>query len=109
MTTFLTMAYIVVVNPAILSSAGVPFNEVFIATVVSEVEDMLLMALCANYPIASAPGMGMIAYFVTVVTTQGISYQVVFGAVLFVGIIFLLLTFTYLRELLIASIPEPLK
>lgn len=109
MTTFLTMAYIVVVNPAILSSAGVPFNQVFIATIASAVVGTFIMALWANYPIAIAPGMGMNAYFVTVVTTQGISYQAVFGAVLFAGIIFLLLTFTTLRELLIAAIPEPLK
>lgn len=109
MTTFLTMAYIVVVNPAVLSAAGVPFNQVFIATVVSAVVGTLIMALWANYPIAIAPGMGMNAYFVTVVTTQGISYQAVFGAVLFAGIIFLLLTFTTLRELLIKAIPAPLK
>lgn len=109
MTTFLTMAYIVVVNPAILSSAGVPFNQVFIATVVSAVVGTLIMALWANYPIAIAPGMGMNAYFVSVVATQGISYQAVFGAVLFAGVIFLLLTFTSFRELLIKSIPAPLK
>lgn len=109
MTTFLTMAYIVVVNPAILSVAGVPFDQVFIATIVSAVVGTLIMALWANYPIAIAPGMGMNAYFVTVVTTQGISYQAVFGAVLFAGILFLLLTFTHLRELLIEAIPEPLK
>ena len=109
MTTFLTMAYIVVVNPAILSAAGVPFNQVFIATVVSAVVGTLIMALWANYPIAIAPGMGMNAYFVSVVATQGVTYQVVFGAVLFAGIIFLLLTFTKFRELLIKSIPAPLK
>lgn len=109
MTTFLTMAYIVVVNPAILSSAGVPFDQVFIATIVSAVVGTLIMAFWANYPIAIAPGMGMNAYFVSVVATQGISYQAVFGAVLFAGIIFLLLTFTSFRELLIKSIPAPLK
>src|SRR5690625_2431358 len=97
MTTFLTMAYIVVVNPAILSAAGVPFNQVFIATVVSAVVGTLIMALWANYPIAIAPGMGMNAYFVSVVATQGVSYQEVFGAVLLAGIIFLLLTFTNFR------------
>ena len=108
-TTFLTMAYIIVVNPAILSSAGVPFDQVFIATILSAVFGTLIMALWANYPIAIAPGMGMNAYFVTVVTTQGISYQAVFGAVLLAGLIFLLLTFTSFRELLIAAIPAPLK
>src|SRR5699024_12028775 len=109
LTMFLSVAYIFVLNSAVLSSAGVSFNQVFIATIASEVVGTLIMALWANYPIAIAPGMGMNAYFVTVVTTQGISYQAVFGAVLFAGIIFLLLTFTSLRELLIAAIPAPLK
>ena len=103
------MAYIVVVNPAVLSAAGVPFDQVFIATVVSAIVGTLIMALWANYPIAIAPGMGMNAYFVTVVATQGISYQAVFGAVLVAGVIFLLLTFTSFRELLIEAIPAPLK
>lgn len=108
-TTFLTMAYIVVVNPAILSAAGVPFDQVFIATVIAAVVGTLIMAFWANYPIAIAPGMGMNAYFVSVVATQGVSYQAVFGAVLLAGIIFLLLTFTKFRELLIESIPASLK
>lgn len=109
LTTFLTMAYIVVVNPAVLSAAGVPFDQVFIATVASAVVGTLIMALAANYPIAIAPGMGMNAYFVSVVATQGVSYQAVFGAVLLAGIIFLLLTFTSFRELIIKAIPAPLK
>lgn len=108
-TTFLTMAYIVVVNPAVLSAAGVPFDQVFMATIFAAVIGTLIMALFANYPIAIAPGMGMNAYFTSVVATQGVSYQVVFGAVLLAGILFLLLTFTKLRELLIESIPVPLK
>ena len=108
-TTFLTMAYIVVVNPAVLSAAGVPFNQVFMATIFSAVIGTLIMALFANYPIAIAPGMGMNAYFTSVVATQGVSYQVVFGAVLLAGILFILLTFTKLRESLIESIPAPLK
>ena len=108
-TTFLTMAYIVVVNPAILSSAGVPFDQVFIATVITAVIGTLIMALWANYPIAIAPGMGLNAYFVSIVKTQGVSYQVVFGAVLIAGLIFLLLTFTKLREMLIDAIPPSLK
>src|SRR5690625_3300355 len=109
LTTFLTMAYIVVVNPAILSAAGVPFDQVFIATVASAVVGTLIMALAANYPIAIAPGMGMNAYFVSVVATEGVSYQTVVGAVLLAGIIFLLLTFTTFRELIIKAIPAPLK
>jgi len=109
LTTFLTMAYIVVVNPAILSAAGVPFDQVFMATVISAVIGTLIMAFWANYPIAIAPGMGMNAYFVTVVSTQGVTYQAVFGAVLIAGILFLLLTFTKFRELLLESIPAALK
>ena len=108
-TTFLTMAYIVVVNPAILSAAGVPFDQVFMATIIAAVVGTLIMALFANYPIAIAPGMGMNAYFVTVVLNQGISYQTVFAAVFFAGILFLLLTFTPLRRTLIAVIPDTLK
>lgn len=108
-TTFLTMVYIVVVNPAILSSAGVPFQQVFTATVISAIIGTLYMALFANHPIAVAPGMGMNAYFASVVASQGVSYQVVFGAVFLAGIIFLLLTFTKLRETLIQSIPSSLK
>lgn len=108
-TTFLTMVYIVVVNPAILSSAGVPFQQVFTATVISAIIGTLYMALFANHPIAVAPGMGMNAYFASVVASQGVSYQVVFGAVFLAGIIFFLLTFTKLRETLIQSIPSSLK
>ncbi|WP_373895588.1 NCS2 family permease [Virgibacillus sp. CBA3643] len=108
-TTFLTMVYIIVVNPAILTSAGVPFDQVFMATIISAVIGTLYMALFANYPIAIAPGMGMNAYFASVVATQGISYQVVFGAVFLAGIIFILLSLTQLRETLIYAIPASLK
>src|SRR5699024_7848823 len=109
LTTFLTMAYIVVVNQAVLSAAGVPFDQVFIVTVASAVVGTLIMALAVIYLIAIAPGMGMFVYFVSVVATQGVSYQAVFGAVLLAGIIFLLLTFTSFRELIIKAIPAPLK
>lgn len=108
-TTFLTMMYIVVVNPAILSGAGVPFDQVFMATVISAVVGTVLMALSANYPIAIAPGMGLNAYFASVVATQGLSYQVVLGTVFLAGIIFLLLSLTKLRETLISAIPPSLK
>src|SRR5699024_5318120 len=86
MTTFLTMAYIIVVNPAILSGAGVPFDQVFMATIFAAVTGTLIMGLFANYPIAIAPGMGLNVYFATVVSTQGLSYQVVFGAIFIAGI-----------------------
>lgn len=109
LTTFLTMAYIIIVNPAILSGAGVPFEQVFMATIISAVIGTLMMGLFANYPIAIAPGMGLNAYFATVVATQGLSYQVVFGAVFLAGILFLLLSLTKLRETLINQIPNSLK
>ncbi len=109
LTTFLTMVYIVIVNPAILSSAGVPFHQVYMATIISAAIGTLWMALFAKYPIAIAPGMGMNAYFASVVTAHGISYEAVFGAVFLAGIIFILLTFTALRETLIHAIPSSLK
>src|SRR5699024_7211986 len=108
-TTFLTMSYIIVVNPAILSAAGVPFDQVFIATIASAAIGTFIMAIWGNHPIAIAPGMGMNAYFVSVVATQGVAYQAVFGAVFISGIIFLLLTFTKFRQVLIESIPDSLK
>lgn len=109
LTTFLTMAYIIIVNPAILSAAGVPFEQVFMATIISAVIGTLMMGLFANYPIAIAPGMGLNAYFATVVATQGLSYHVVFGAVFIAGLLFLLLSLTNLRETLINQIPNSLK
>ncbi|MFC4559095.1 NCS2 family permease [Virgibacillus kekensis] len=108
-TTFLTMVYIIVVNPAILSSAGVPFDQVFMATVISAVTGTVIMALFANYPIAIAPGMGLNAYFASVVASQGLSYEVVFGTVFLAGVLFVLLSFTQLRETLIEAIPPSLK
>lgn len=108
-TTFLTMVYIIVVNPAILSAAGVPFDQVFMATIIAAVVGTLCMGLFANYPIAIAPGMGLNAYFTSVVASQGLSYQVVFGTVFLAGIIFILLSLTSLRETLIGAIPASLK
>ncbi|MDC3417406.1 NCS2 family permease [Aquibacillus salsiterrae] len=108
-TTFMTMVYIIIVNPAILSSAGIPFDQVFIATIASAVIGTMIMALYAKYPIAIAPGMGMNAYFASVVATNGISYQVVLGTVFLAGILFLLLSFTKFREMLIHAIPDALK
>ena len=104
-TTFFTMVYIVIVNPAILSASGIPFNQVFFATIISAVIGTLIMGLYAKYPIAVAPGMGINAYFTTVVTTQGFSYQIVLGAVFIAGLLFMLLSFSNLREKIINSIP----
>ncbi|WP_043930203.1 NCS2 family permease [Bacillus sp. EB01] len=108
-TTFMAMAYIIVVNPAILSASGVPFNQVFTATIIAAAVGTLIMALFANYPIAIAPGMGLNAYFASVVATHGVSYQIVFGAVFLAGILFLLLSLTKFREMLIEAIPDSLK
>ncbi|MFD1017607.1 NCS2 family permease [Thalassobacillus hwangdonensis] len=108
-TTFLTMVYIIFVNPSILSAAGVPFDQVFMATVIAAVVGTLCMALFANYPIAIAPGMGLNAYFINVVAQQGVTYQAVFGTVFIAGVLFILLSLTNLRETLIAAIPPSLK
>ncbi|MGG3693885.1 NCS2 family permease [Heyndrickxia ginsengihumi] len=110
-TTFLTMVYVIVVNPAILSSAGVPFDQVFMATIIGTVIGTLWMALCANYPIAVAPGMGLNAYFAfSVVGTHGdINYVTAFGTVFVAGIIFVILSLTAFREKLIEAIPDNLR
>lgn len=110
-TTFLTMVYIVVVNPIILSDAGVPFEQVFTATIVATVIGTLWMGLAANYPIAIGPGMGLNAYFAysVVGTHTEISYQVAFAAVFVAGVLFVILSLTPLREKLIEAIPENLK
>ncbi|MFT8321795.1 MAG: NCS2 family permease [Bacillus sp. (in: firmicutes)] len=110
-TTFLTMVYIVIVNPVILSSAGVPFDQVFLATIISAVLGTLWMALLANYPIAIAPGMGMNAYFAYSVVGShgGIDYMAALSAVFVAGIIFIILSLTPFRAKLIEAIPENLK
>ncbi|MFQ3543409.1 NCS2 family permease [Halobacillus rhizosphaerae] len=108
-TTFLTMVYIIVVNPGILQAAGLPFEQVFMATVIAAVIGTLTMALAANYPIAIAPGMGMNAYFVTEVAQQGVTYSVILGTVFLAGILFIILSLTSLREKLITAIPPSLK
>lgn len=111
LTTFLTMVYIVVVNPVILADAGVPFDQVFMATIIAAVVGTLWMALFANYPIAIAPGMGMNAYFAySVVGSHGnIDYVTAFSAVFVAGIIFIILSLTPFRSKLIEAIPENLK
>jgi adenine/guanine/hypoxanthine permease len=110
-TTFFTMVYIVVVNPVILADAGVPFEQVFTATIISAVVGTLWMALFANYPIAIAPGMGLNAYFAYSVVGghQDINYETAFAAVFIAGIIFVILSLTPFREKLIDAIPENLK
>lgn len=110
MTTFLTMIYIIVVNPIILKDAGVPIDQVFTATIIATVAGTLWMALAANYPIAIAPGMGLNAYFAySVVETHDISYITAFAAVFVAGVIFIILSLTPFRKVLIEAIPANLK
>ncbi|MEH7108692.1 MULTISPECIES: NCS2 family permease [Bacillaceae] len=110
-TTFFTMVYIVVVNPVILADAGVPFQQVFTATILATAIGTLWMGLLANYPIAIAPGMGLNAYFAYSVVGGGhhINYETAFAAVFVAGIIFVILSLTPLREKLIEAIPANLK
>jgi adenine/guanine/hypoxanthine permease len=111
LTTFLTMVYIVVVNPIILADAGVPFDQVFTATIIATIIGTLWMALSANYPIAIAPGMGLNAYFAysVVGANENISYITAFSAVFVAGIIFIILSLTPFRKKLIEAIPNNLK
>ena len=108
-TTFLTMAYIVLVNPAILADAGVPLPAVTAATCLSAAFGCMLMGIIARYPIALAPGMGLNAYFTyTVVMKMGIPWQTALGAVFISGVAFLLLTAFGVRQLILRSIPHEL-
>src|SRR6478735_7379189 len=92
-TTFLTMVYIVIVNPGILSKAGMDFHGVFIATVLASIVATLIMGLFANYPIVLAPGMGLNAYFAfSVVGGSGVSWQTALGAVFVAGALFIVLS-----------------
>jgi len=109
-TTFLTMAYIIFVNPAILSDAGMDFGAVFVATCLAAAFGSAFMGLFANYPIALAPGMGLNAYFAYgVVLGMGYTWEVALGAVFISGILFLILSVTPVREYIIDSIPKSLK
>lgn len=110
-TTFLTMSYIVVVNPLILKDAGVPVPQVFTATIIATIVGTLMMALFARLPIAVAPGMGLNAYFTysVVLGRPGLDYRAGFAAVFLAAIIFLLLSLTRLRTMLIEAIPENMK
>ena len=106
-TTFLTMAYILAVNPSILSATGMDAGAVFTTTCISAVVATLVMALYAKLPFALAPGMGLNAFFAfTVVLTMGYSWQFALTAVLIEGIIFILLTITGLRQYIVNAIPQ---
>ncbi|QNI34005.1 NCS2 family permease [Alloacidobacterium dinghuense] len=108
-TTFVTMAYIVFVNPAILHETGMPVAAVTAATCCCAALGSILMGALANYPIALAPGMGLNAYFTyTVVKHMGVPWQTALGAVFLSGVIFLLLTVGGIRQLLVGAIPHEL-
>ncbi|MGQ3298007.1 NCS2 family permease [Reyranella sp.] len=110
LTTFLTMAYIIFVNPSILAEAKMPFGAVFAATCVAAAVGCFLMAFLANYPIALAPGMGLNAYFAFgVVGGMGHTWQVALGCVFISGIIFLIVSVLPIREWIVNAIPKSLK
>ncbi|MGL5677767.1 MAG: NCS2 family permease [Cellulosilyticaceae bacterium] len=110
MTTFMTMAYILIVNPSILAAAGMDQGAVFTATAVSAIVATLLMGLYAKLPFAQAPGMGLNAYFAyTVVIAMGYSFEFALTAVLLEGLIFILLTVFNVREAIIDAIPTSIK
>lgn len=109
-TSFLATAYIIIVNPAILSQAGMPFSGVLTATVLVSFFSSLMMGLYARNPILVAPGMGLNAFFTfSAVLGMGISWQVALGAVFWSGIVFLLLSVFNVRTLIVRAIPRPLR
>ncbi len=110
LTTFITMAYIVVVNPQILSKAGMPVEGVVFATCIASAAATLVMGLYANYPIALAPGMSLNAYFTySVCLGMHIPWRTALGVIFFSGVFFLILTVTRVREQIVNGIPECLK
>jgi adenine/guanine/hypoxanthine permease len=109
-TTFMTMAYIVVINPQILAQAGMPADGVVFATCISAAVASLVMGLYANYPIAMAPGMSLNAYFTySVCLGMGIPWRTALGVVFLSGVLFVLLTITRVREQIVNGIPNCLK
>ena len=110
LSTFLTLSYVLLVNPSILASAGMDFQAVYIATCIASAFGCLVMGLYANYPIALAPGMGLNAYFAsTVVIGMGVSWEVALGAVFCSGVLFVLISVFPIREWIINSIPKSQK
>jgi AGZA family xanthine/uracil permease-like MFS transporter len=108
-TTFITMAYIIFVNPSVLHDAGMPYGGVMAATCLIAAFGSVLMGVFARYPIALAPGMGLNAYFAyTVVKGMGISWHVALGAVFLSGITFLILTAVGIRQMIVSAIPTEL-
>ena len=110
LTTFLTMAYILAVNPGIMSEAGMPFAGAFLATAIAAGFASILMGVYANYPVALASGMGLNAFFTyTVVFGYGLSWQAALAAVFVSGVLFLLISLTGVRKVVINAIPSQLK
>src|SRR5438445_10573481 len=110
LTTFMTMAYVVVVNPRILAESGMPLEGVLFATCISSAFATLVMGLWANYPIALAPGMSLNAYFTySIVIGRGVPWQTALGVVFLSGLVFLVLTLTSIREHIVNDIPDCLK
>ena len=109
LTTFMTMAYIVVVNPVILGAAGMPVAAVAVATCLASGFGSILMGLLSNYPLALAPGMGLNAYFTyTVVKGMGVPWQTALGCVFLSGVAFLVLTVVGVRQLIVSAVPRSL-
>src|ERR1700674_1738187 len=110
LTTFMTMGYVVVVNPRILAEGGMPVDGVLFATCISAAIATLIMGLWANYPIALAPGMSLNAYFTySIVLGRGVPWQTALGVVFLSGLLFLILTLTNIREQIVNGIPNCLK
>ena len=109
LTTFVTMAYIVIVNPAILGAAGMPVAAVAVATCLASGFGSILMGLLSNYPLALAPGMGLNAYFTyTVVKVMGLPWQTALGCVFISALAFLILTLAGVRQVIVNAVPRPL-
>jgi len=110
LTTFLTMAYIIIVNPDIMSAAGMDKGALFVATCVAAAVGCLVMGLWANYPIALAPGLGLNAFFAFgVVGGMGVPWQTALGVIFLSGVIFLILAILPVRVWIINAIPRSLK
>lgn len=109
-TTFVTMSYIMFLNPIIMSKTGMPFDGLFLATCIGAAIASIIMGLYANWPVGLAPGMGLNAFFTfSVVGSMGYSWQIALGAVFLSGVIFVLMSVTRLREWMLDSIPKSLR
>ena len=109
-TTFITMAYIIFVNPQMMSSAGMELGAVFVGTCLAAALACIAMGLYANWPIGLAPGMGLNAFFTfTVVGEMGYSWEIALGAVFIAGILFMIMSITRMRQWMLESIPMNLR